>query len=125
MSRDGKVGGTLAVLTDGGICQVTKYAFQDTLRTDSHVQVPRKYQKIKASLGIDWENIICVHLEISIVSAVAARLYLSNFAERIPSDYAIEKQAEYWWKFYMKDHQSRGQVNRKDFIFDVDTLNNS
>ena len=90
MSRDGKLPWQLH--TDGGIWQVSIYAFQDTLRTDGHVRLPRNTNKIKASLGIDWENITCVHLEIPIISLVAARRYLSNFAERTPSDYAIEKK---------------------------------
>ena len=123
MSRDGKAPWQLH--TDGGIWQVSKYAFQDTFRTDSHVRLPKKYEKIKASLGIDWEKITRVDLEIPIISAVAARLYLSNFAESIPPNYAIEEQADYWWKFYMKDHESKRHMNRNDFIFDVATLNNS
>ena len=123
MSRDGKPSWQLH--TDGGIWQVSIYAFQDTLRTDSHVRLPKKYQKIKDSLGIDWKKISRVHLEIPIISAVAARLYLSNFAEPIPPNYGIEDQADYWWDFYMKNHESKRHMYRNDFIFDVATLNNS
>ena len=39
MSRDGKAPWQLH--TDGGIWQVSIYAFQDTFRTDSHVQLPK------------------------------------------------------------------------------------
>lgn len=123
MSRDGKPPWQL--YTDGGIWQVSIYAFQDTFRTDIHGRLHKKYKKIKASLGIDWEKITRVHLEVPIISAVAARLYLSNFAESIPPKYAIKEQADYWWNFYMKDHESKRLMDRNDFIFDVATLNNS
>ena len=62
---------------------------------------------------------------IPIISTVAARPYLSNFAERTPLNYAIEKHADYWSHFYMKDHESIRYMCRNDFIFDVSISNNS
>lgn len=106
MSRNGDA--TFTLHNDGGIWQVSKYAFEDTKDESGHTRLPRKYQKMKDVLGIkDWRKVRLIDLEIPIYSALAARLYLSNFAEGIPPSYKIDKQQEYWWRFYMKQHEAR------------------
>ena len=73
--------------------------------------------------NIDWRRVERVHLAIPMYSAIAARLYLSNFPEFIPPEYSVEEQADYWWNIYMKDHESKRFMSRSEFIDTIKALN--
>ena len=107
MSKDGT-----DMRSDGGIWQVSDFAFGDTMDTQAHFRLPSKYYKIRQAFpGIDWPSTTRQDLDKPIFSAIAARLYLSNLKERIPNSNRIEEQAYYWKDFYM-----RGAANEKKFL---------
>ena len=107
MSKDGT-----DMRSDGGIWQVSDFAFGDTMATGAHFHLPSKYNKIRQAFpGIDWPSTTRQDLDKPFFSALAARLYLSNFKERIPNANMIEEQAYYWKDFYM-----RGVANKKKFL---------
>ena len=107
MSKDGT-----DMRSDGGIWQVSDFAFGDTMDTGAHYHLPSKYYKIRQAFpGIDWPSTTRQDLDKPFFSALAARLYLSNFPERIPNANRIEEQAYYWKDFYM-----RGVANEKKFL---------
>ena len=120
MSRNGK--SSFRLHTDGGIWQVSKYAFRDTKEETAHVRLPRKYQRLEDVFGIKWREVSRMDLEIPMYSAIAARLYLSNFAEAIPPQSQISKQQEYWWRFYMHEHESKASMDSSDFKRDLKWL---
>ncbi|XP_003391449.2 PREDICTED: uncharacterized protein LOC100632560 [Amphimedon queenslandica] len=101
--------------TDGGIWQVSLFAHNDNLDTRTHVRLTTKYEKISRCFQIDWTSVERRHLEIPMYSAIAARLYLSNFAEAIPPAYKVEEQAKYWWEIYMMRHESKHYMKKEDF----------
>lgn len=121
MSNDGKP--PFSLHTDGGIWQVSIFALKDTHDTDSHISLGTKYGKIKKIFDIDWRQVGRVHLAIPMYSAIAARLYLSNFAEYIPPDYSVNEQADYWWNYYMKNHESKNLMSHSEFTDTVFVLN--
>lgn len=87
---------------NGGIWQLSTMAFEDTMDTRAHYSLPRKYNKIWKAFGIDWTSVKYHDLNKPFYSALAARLYLSNFAEYIPPPHKISEQAEYWKFKYMR-----------------------
>ena len=107
MSKDGT-----DMKSDGGIWQVSDFAFHDTMDTGAHYRLPSKYYKIRQAFpGIDWPSTTRQDLDKPFFSALAARLYLSNFKEPIPNANRIQEQAQYWKAFYM-----RGASNEKRFL---------
>ena len=107
MSKDGT-----DMKSDGGIWQVSDFAFHDTMDTGAHYRLPSKYYKIRQAFpGIDWPSTTRQDLDKPFFSALAARLYLSNLKERIPNANRIEEQASYWKAFYV-----RGAANEKKFV---------
>lgn len=107
MSKDGT-----DMKSDGGIWQVSGFAFHDTMDTGAHYRLPSKYYKIRQAFPrIDWPSTTRQDLDKPFFSALAARLYLSNFKEPIPNANRIEEQAYYWKAFYM-----RGAANEKRFL---------
>ena len=107
MSKDGT-----DMKSDGGIWQVSDFAFRDTMDTGAHYRLPSKYYKIRQAFpGIDWPSTTRQDLDKPFFSALAARLYLSNFKEPIPNANRIQEQAQYWKAFYM-----RGASNEKRFL---------
>ena len=107
MSKDGT-----DLKSDGGIWQLSEFAFDDTMATWAHYRLPSKYNKIRqAFLGIDWPSTTRQDLDKPFFSALAARLYLSNFKERIPNANRIRDQAYYWKDFYM-----RGVADERKFL---------
>ena len=121
MSNDGNP--PFPLYTDGGIWQVSLFALKDTFDTRTHVRLGKKYGKIMKYFNIDWRRVERVHLAIPMYSAIAARLYLSNFPEFIPPEYSVEEQADYWWNIYMKDHESKRFMSRSEFIDTIKALN--
>ena len=118
MSRYGKA--TWQLETDGGIWQVSLHAFQDTKDVSTHKRLPAKYQSLFDRIGIkNWKDIRRRELEKPMYSAIAARLYLSNFAESIPPHYKVEEQEDYWWNLYMIDHESKRFMKKGDFLSSV------
>ena len=114
MSRDGDP--PFPLLTDGGIWQVSLYGFLDTMDTKDHAHLTTKYEKILMNFGIHWKKVERRSLAKPMYSAIAARLYLSNFAEPIPPEYHYERQANYWWDMYMKNSESRRLMKKDDFF---------
>ena len=117
-SKDGTDSNTYRVVHEyyGGIWQVDEIAFRDTQNTESHPGLVKKYEKIKDEFGIDWKTVTWQDLEKPFYSALAARLYLSNIEETIPSSSEIEAQAQYW-KTYYNTENGTGEVQR--FVTDV------
>jgi hypothetical protein len=99
---------------NGGIWQVTPTAFEDTMDTRAHKRLPRKYQQIWNAYNIDWKSIRYKDLDKPFYSALAARLYLSNYPEYIPPAHQIEDQAHYWKFKYM--------AGSGDFQFFIDKV---
>lgn len=102
----------------GGIWQVTRYAFDDTKDTESHRHLPRKYEQILDAFNIDWQSIEYEELDKPFYSALAARLYLSNYPEYIPPADQLQDQAKYWKFKYM-----RGSGDIQSFVDKVQELN--
>ena len=120
MSRDGNP--PFVLETDGGIWQVSLYAFTDCLDTRDHVRLTTKYQRIARAFNIQWPSVGRVQLAKPMYSALAARLYLSNFAEPFPPYYEVEKQADYWWDKYLHKHESQPYMKKSDFIVSAQEL---
>jgi hypothetical protein len=110
-------GKNVKITESGGIWQVSRTAFQDTLNTSAHGRLPYKYEKIWKLYKIDWKSVAYKDLDKPFYSALAARLYLSNFPESIPPAHKIEDQAEYWKFKYM-----RGSGDVQQFIDKVKEL---
>ena len=121
MSRDGN--SPYQLQSDGGIWQVSQFAFEDTKADSAHVRLPKKYRRLQEKLGIKhWKYVTRKELEIPMYSAIAARLYLSNFAEPIPPEYNYNDQDRYWWNFYMKNHESTLFIDQSDFLNAMEML---
>ena len=86
---------------NGGIWQVSPTAFEDTMDTRAHKRLPGKYERILDAFGIDWKSVTYKDLDKPFHSALAARLYLSNYPEHIPPAHQIQDQARYWKFKYM------------------------
>jgi hypothetical protein len=86
----------------GGIWQLSTTAFEDTMDTRAHYSLPRKYKKIWKAFKIDWKSVKYQDLNKPFYSALATRLYLSNFNESIPPPHQVDEQAEYWKFMYMR-----------------------
>ena len=86
---------------NGGIWQVTPAAFEDTMDTRAHQRLPRKYEQIFKAFNIDWKSVQYKDLDKPFYSALAARLYLSNYPEYIPPAHQLYDQASYWKFKYM------------------------
>ena len=89
------------IIKNGGIWQVTPTAFEDTMDTSAHKRLPQKYQQIWKAFNIDWKSVKYKDLDKPFYSALAARLYLSNYPEYIPPSHRVQDQAEYWKFRYM------------------------
>ena len=96
---------------NGGIFQVDKVGFLTTRDTRSHPRLKAKFKKIKASLAIDWMDVSWSDLRKPLYSAIAARLFLLNIPDPIPSD--LLGQAKFWKKYY---NSSKGAGTVEDFI---------
>ena len=94
---------------NGGIWQVSHTAFEDTKDTRAHIRLPRKYEQIWKAYKIDWDSVTYKDLDKPFYSALAARLYLSNFPEYIPPADRVEDQAAYWKFKYMT---GKGDIQR-------------
>lgn len=95
---------------NGGIWQVSMTAFKDTMDTSAHSLLLSKYERILNAYGIDWTTVKYDDLKKPFYSALAARLYLSNFKELIPPPHRVDEQAKYWKFKYM-----RGEGNMDTF----------
>ena len=101
----------------GGIWHVSYAAFQDTLNTIAYSRLVNKYEQIWKLYRIDWRSVNYKDLDKPLYSALAARLFLSNFPEYIPPAHQVEDQAEYWKFKYM-----RGSGDVQHFIEKVKEL---
>ena len=120
MSHDGKP--PFPLYTDGGIWQVSLFAFRETQNVKLHAHLKEKFEKIFEIFGIKWSKAERSDLAIPMYSSIAASLYMSNFDEGIPPACNVEEQADYWWNIYMRDHESKRFMERSHFIYTVETL---
>ena len=88
---------------NGGIWQVSKIAFMDTVDTRAHKRLPRKYDQVWTAFG-RLESCGSQQALISTQHLLLDSSYLSNF----PSCFyttckkiIIEKLAEYWKIYYV------------------------
>ena len=116
-SKDGTDSNTYRQGYHGGIWQVDKTGFEATQDTASHPALVNKFAKVKAEFGIDWSSVKWTDLEKPLYSGLAARLYLSNIPEPIPS--GLDQQARYWKKHY---NTEAGKGTEKGFIDQVNEL---
>ena len=100
----------------GGIWQVDEIGFNDTQDTSAHSNLIRKYELIQEKFNIDWRSVTWEDLRKPLYSGLAARLFLSNVVEPIPSD--LCGQATYWKKHYNKS----GSGTASKFVRDVNKL---
>ena len=109
---------------NGGVWQVSKFAFEDTglKGTAAHYRLPSKYIKIREAFGVDWPSVKYEQLDVPFYSALGARLYLSNFAEPIPPASCVEEQAQYWHYIYMRGSPL---ANEDKFLYSVAELEKS
>ena len=119
-SKDGEASGTYRAGYHGGIWQVDKVGFEDTQDTNSHPGLVYKFAKIKEKFGIEWSSVKWTDLEKPLYSGLAARLFLSNITETIPSE--LEEQACYWKEHYNTEN---GKGTPQRFIDDVKELEGS
>lgn len=94
-----------------GIWQMDKSTFEDIKR---QAKLQKKFfGKIKKAFGIDFSNLDREDLNKPLVSALAARLQLARFKEKIPKE--VDKQARYWKKYYnSNDPNAKG--TEMDFL---------
>lgn len=121
-SLDGKHEDTYYPNYGGGIWQVDRIGFEGTQDVSSHPALVKKHQKIKEAFNIDWPNVQWMDLRKPLYSGIAARLFLSNIAQKIPLASNITGQAHYW-KTHYNTEIGNGTIER--FIEDVDILEKS
>ena len=112
MSRNGEA--LFKLLIDGGIWQVSKHALMKT----KEESLQRKCEQIQKSLKIkEWKKVTKIDMEKPMISAIAARLYISLVPEPIPPSCEIEQQQDWWWKYYMEKHEAKRHMymNENDF----------
>jgi len=110
-SKYGEASGTYRSGYHGGIWQVDEIAYDETVTQKGL----KKYRdKIKAKLGIDWNDTEWEDLDKPLYSGLAARLFLARLSAPIPTDLA--SQAQYWKTHY---NTSAGKGTVKKFIDDV------
>jgi hypothetical protein len=80
---------------------MNKTALEDTKDVVAHPHLDKKHQEIKRIFDINWQAIKTLDLHRPLISGLAARLYLSNKQEVIPS--SVEEQAKFWDKHYNAD----------------------
>lgn len=118
-SKDGEDQNTYRQGYFGGIWQMDRLAFADTLDTSSHPALVNKFAAIEESFGIDWRQVVWEDLLRPLYSGLAARLFLSNIAATIPLAGNTEEQAAYWKTHY---NTEQGAGTQERFIDDVMTL---
>ena len=112
MSRNGEALYQLEI--DGGIWQVSKHALMKIKEERMHLQ--RKCERIQKSLKMkEWRKVTNIDLEKPMISAIAARLYISLVPEPIPPSCEVEQQQDWWWKYYMEKHEDKKCLNENDF----------
>ena len=109
-SRFGEHPGTFREGYHGGIFQIDYVGFKDTQDDYSHPGLKAKLEKLKEE-GLDWKKMKWIDLRTPIYCAVAARLFLSNIPEAIPS--SLEGQAKYWKKYY---NTGSGKGSAEEFV---------
>ena len=120
-SKDGTDNGTYREGYHGGIWQVDNIGFRDTQNTESHPGLNAKFSNIQQQFGINWPSVQWEDLRRPLYSGLAARLFLSNVVEAIPSACNISGQASYWKTYYNTD---LGAGTPEKFNEDVMSLKN-
>ena len=97
-SNLGKAKGTFRKKGDRGIWQVNDSVgsgFEETKNAPS-LEADRK--RIKQLTGIDWSEVTSDDLDVPLIGALAAALYVKRFNASIPQ--TLQGRAEAWKKFY-------------------------
>ena len=97
-----------------GIWQMDKGTFNDLKMQTTLYDL---FRKVKKRFGIDFRTIERKELSRPLVSALAARIQLYRFKEKIPLD--ITQQAKYWKKYY---NTKKGSGTVEKFLGDMKTL---
>ena len=108
------------LLTDGGIWQVSLFAFGETQNIKTHLCLKEQFKKIHEIFSIDWMKVERNSLGIPMYSAIAAALYMCTHPPESLSN--IEDQADYWWNIYMKEHESKRNMQRSHFIYSAQQI---
>lgn len=94
----------------GGAFQIDPVGFKATQDTKSHPDLAEKHRKVKEKYGIDWMSMTREQAAADpIYSAIAARLYLSTFSDKIPK---TKKARARWWKENYNTTAGKGSVER-------------
>ncbi len=99
-TRDGADSDTYREGYHGGIWAVNEALFQDTQDVASHPALTAVFQQIDSVFAISWNTVEWNDLRKPLYSALAARIYLFNVPESIPSVVSVQSQAEYWRRNY-------------------------
>ena len=99
----------------GGIWQVDRKGFMETKNYKSHPNITIRHIEVKTAFGITWIKIPWKECRKPLYSALAARLFLNNIPDQIPS--TIQAQAAYWKQFY---NTACGAGTVKEFKMRVD-----
>lgn len=114
-TRDGESVETYREGYFGGIWQVNREIFYETLNTTIHPQLLSIYSDLVAVFGIDWLTVQWEDLAAPLFSALAANLYFTVVNESIPQAGNISGQASYWKTFY----NSRASDTEQFFVDSV------
>ncbi len=90
----------------GGVFQVDRKGFEDTLATESHRKnLRRHYDTIKKAFGVDWTAVKYEDIrDKPLLGALAARLLIANKPDAVPGD--AEGRARYWKRHYNSHHEN-------------------
>jgi len=90
----------------GGVFQVDRKGFEDTLATESHRKnLRRHYDTIKKAFGVDWTTVKYEDIrDKPLLGALAARLLIANKPDPVPGD--AEGRARYWKRHYNSYHEN-------------------
>lgn len=101
-SRDGLDAATYRRGYHGGIWQLDESRFEETKNTTAHPSLLTKHDMIRREfpdIG-EWSRLEWIELRKPLLSALAARLYLSSIVAPIPRSSQVVQQANYWIQHY-------------------------
>ena len=111
-SNDGNDPNTFRSDYFGGIWQVDELEFSETQAPE----LALKHEAIQEEFEIDWSKVEWSDLQKPLYSGLAARLYLCNIPDPIPTSSDIPGQARYWKENYNEDG------DEQKFIDDAEVL---
>ena len=98
---------------NGGFTRLTRNRKQ--FKTIDQVVIP----KVEKHFGIEWSKITYEDLRKPLYSAIFGRLVLMTINKKIPDNWDLKAQAQYWKKWY---NSGSGKGTEEKFIRDVEEL---